>query len=54
LLARAIQFFAPGVPQVYYIGLLAGESDMDLLAKSGIECDINRHYFSPEEVEQAL
>ncbi len=22
--ARAIQFFAPGVPQVYYVGLLAG------------------------------
>ncbi|MEJ2513188.1 MAG: sucrose phosphorylase, partial [Anaerolineales bacterium] len=28
LLARAIQFFAPGVPQVYYVGLLAGENDM--------------------------
>ena len=24
LLARPIQFFAPGVPQVYYVGLLAG------------------------------
>lgn len=24
LLARAIQFFAPGIPQVYYVGLLAG------------------------------
>ena len=24
LLARAIQFFLPGVPQVYYVGLLAG------------------------------
>ena len=28
LLARAMQFFAPGVPQVYYVGLLAGENDM--------------------------
>jgi sucrose phosphorylase len=54
LLARAIQFFAPGVPQVYYVGLLAGENDMDLLAKSGIGRDINRHYYSPEEVDQAL
>jgi len=28
LIARAIQFFAPGVPQVYYVGLLAGENDL--------------------------
>ncbi len=54
LLARAIQFFAPGVPQVYYVGLLAGENDMALLAKSGIGRDINRHRYTPEEVEQAL
>ena len=27
LAARAIQFFAPGVPQVYYVGLLAGQND---------------------------
>ena len=32
LIARALQFFAPGVPQVYYAGLLAGTNDMDLLA----------------------
>ena len=25
--ARAIQLFARGVPQVYYVGLLAGEND---------------------------
>jgi len=54
LLARAIQFFAPGVPQVYYVGLLAGENDMALLAKSGVGRDINRHYYTPEEVNQAL
>nr|UVY99314.1 sucrose phosphorylase [Agrobacterium fabrum] len=24
LIARAIQFFAPGIPQVYYVGLLGG------------------------------
>jgi sucrose phosphorylase len=34
LLARAIQFFLPGVPQVYYVGLLAGENDMELLART--------------------
>jgi sucrose phosphorylase len=54
LLARAIQFFSPGVPQVYYVGLLAGENDMRLLAKSGVGRDINRHFYSLEEVEQAL
>jgi sucrose phosphorylase len=54
LLARAIQFFAPGVPQVYYVGLLAGENDMTLLAKSGVGRDINRHYFTPEEIDRAI
>jgi sucrose phosphorylase len=54
LLARAIQFFAPGIPQVYYVGLLAGENDMALLAKSGVGRDINRHYYSVEEIDQAL
>ena len=54
LLARAIQFFAPGVPQVYYVGLFAGENDMALLAKSGVGRDINRHCYSHEEVDQAL
>ena len=54
LLARAIQFFTPGVPQVYYVGLLAGENDMALLAKSGIGRDINRHYYTPEEIDRAI
>ena len=34
LLARAIQFFLPGMPQVYYVGLLAGENDMALLKRT--------------------
>jgi sucrose phosphorylase len=54
LLARAIQFFAPGVPQVYYVGLLTGENDMKLLAETGIGRDINRHCYSLKEIEQAL
>ena len=28
LAARTIQFFTPGIPQVYYVGLLAGENDI--------------------------
>lgn len=50
LLARAIQFFLPGVPQVYYVGLLAGENDMALLARTGVGRDINRHYYGKQEV----
>jgi sucrose phosphorylase len=54
LLARAIQFFMPGVPQVYYVGLLAGENDMALLERSGVGRDINRHHYSWPEITQAL
>jgi sucrose phosphorylase len=54
LLARAIQFFAPGVPQVYYVGLLAGENDMDLLGSTGVGRDINRHFYTPAEINQAV
>ncbi|HUP05098.1 MAG TPA: sucrose phosphorylase [Bryobacteraceae bacterium] len=50
LVARAIQFFAPGIPQVYYVGLLAGVNDMELLARSGIGRDINRHRYSRAEI----
>jgi sucrose phosphorylase len=54
LLARAIQFFMPGVPQVYYVGLLAGENDMALLERTGVGRDINRQHFSPADIEAAL
>jgi sucrose phosphorylase len=54
LLARAVQFFLPGVPQVYYVGLLAGENDMALLARTGVGRDINRHRYAPGEVAAAL
>ncbi len=54
LIARAIQFFAPGIPQVYYVGLLGGLNDMELLTRTGVGRDINRHYYSIEEVEAAL
>ncbi|MEM6803772.1 MAG: sucrose phosphorylase [Bacteroidota bacterium] len=50
LLARLIQFFVPGIPQIYYVGFLAGENDMDLLDQTGVGRDINRQYFSREEV----
>ena len=54
LLARAIQFFAPGIPQVYYTGLFAGVNDMELLARTGVGRDINRHYYTAGEIAAAL
>jgi sucrose phosphorylase len=54
LIARALQFFAPGIPQVYYVGLLGGRNDMELLARSRVGRDINRHYYHPEEIKAAL
>ena len=54
LISRAVQFFLPGIPQVYYVGLLAGENDMQLLAQTGVGRDINRHRYSEAELKVAL
>lgn len=54
LLARAIQFFLPGIPQVYYMGLLAGHNDLALLEATGVGRDINRHYYTPQELQLEL
>lgn len=54
LLARTIQLFAPGIPQVYYVGLLAGENDIELLEHTKEGRNINRHYYTEEEIEKAV
>ena len=54
LLARLVQLFTPGIPQIYYVGLLAGGNDVELLRRTGIGRDINRHHYTPEEVAEAL
>ncbi|WP_342424012.1 sucrose phosphorylase [Paenibacillus sp. FSL E2-0178] len=54
LAARAIQFFTPGVPQVYYVGLFAGENDYGLANLTGEGRDINRHNYSLDEIELAV
>lgn len=54
LMARALQFFAPGIPQVYYVGLLAGRNDVALLERTGVGRDINRHHYTREEIERDL
>ena len=52
LLARAIQFFAPGIPQVYHVGMLAGSNDIALMEHTKNGRDINRHYYTLDEIEQ--
>lgn len=54
LLARAIQFFAPGVPQVYYVGLLAGRNDIEQLERTREGRSINRHDYTAAEIDEAL
>ncbi len=54
LAARAIQFFAPGIPQVYYVGLLAGQNDHEAVARYGDYRAINRHNYTVGEVEAAV
>jgi len=53
LTARAVQFFTPGIPQVYYVGALAGDNDMELLASTGVGREINRHRYTRAEVTEA-
>ena len=54
LIARAIQFFSPGIPQIYYGGLLAAKNDMKLLEETKVGRDINRPYFTFDEIDSAL
>lgn len=54
LLSRAVQFFAPGIPQVYYVGMFAGKNDLKLLEETKVGRNINRHYYTVEEVEKEV
>jgi sucrose phosphorylase len=50
LLTRLLQLFTPGVPQVYYVGLLAG-SNVPFTRDAR---ETNRRRYTAEEVEEAL
>ena len=54
LAARALQFFVPGIPQVYYVGLLAGENDEVAAQRTGDGREINRHNYTIEEIKRDL
>lgn len=56
LLARAIQLFMPGKPQVWYLDLFAGENDMEAVRRGGEAAhkEINRTNLSAKQMEEAL
>lgn len=53
LLARLIQFCTPGIPQVYYVGLLAGRNIDDVQADVDSR-EINRRHYTAAQVHEAL
>lgn len=56
LLARAIQIFMPGKPQVWYLDLFAGKNDHTAVEKAGIggHKEINRTNLSWEQAVEGL
>jgi sucrose phosphorylase len=56
LLARAIQMFMPGIPQVWYLDVFAGKNDYEAADKggSGGHKEINRTSLSLQDVENGL
>ena len=56
LLARAIQLFTPGIPQVWYLDLFAGRNDYDAADRGGTggHKEINRTTLSREDIEAGL
>lgn len=56
LLARAIQLFTPGKPQVWYLDLFCGRNDHEAVAKAGPggHKEINRTNLSREDVATGL
>jgi sucrose 6(F)-phosphate phosphorylase len=52
--ARAIQLFTPGVPQIYYVGLLAGNNDVEAGERTGDGREINRHNYTRDEIREAV
>ncbi len=53
-LARAVQLFSPGRPQVYYLGLLGGGNDQRGVVETGEGRAINRTNYSIAGVRRAL
>ncbi|MDC1226100.1 glycosidase [Algibacter sp.] len=56
LLARAIQIFMPGIPQVWYLDIFAGKNDYEAADRGGNagHKEINRTTLTMEDVEAGL
>lgn len=56
IMARALQLFMPGTPQIWYLDLFAGKNDYAAIEKHGPggHKEINRTNLSPEKVESGL
>ena len=54
IIARAIQLFTPGIPQIYYVGLLAGTNQFQCAELTGDGREINRYNYSIDEINTAL
>lgn len=56
LLARAVQMFMPGKPQVWYLDLLAGTNDYEAMEKAGADGhkEINRSNLSLEQAREKM
>lgn len=56
LLARAVQLFMPGTPQVWYLDLFAGENDVEAVRRGGAGAhkEINRTNLSAAQLEAGL
>ena len=54
LLARIVQLFTPGIPQIYYVGLLAGTNDFSCLLTGTGGREVNRHNFTEEEIRERI
>ena len=56
LLARAIQIFMPGKPQVWYLDLFAGKNDHEAVKRAGAggHKEINRTNLTDKEMEDGL
>lgn len=56
LLARTLQLFMPGKPQVWYLDLFAGKNDHEAVKRAGAggHKEINRTNLTAEQMEKAL
>lgn len=56
LLARAMQIFMPGIPQIWYLDIFAGANDYEGVEKAGKDGhkEINRTTLSAEDIQKGL